>query len=453
MIWKMVIAVLLLAQSGFATTNTSASLSKADIQTAIDACAQNGDSVILPAGDVTWADSSPITTTKGMTMRGAGIDLSIIRRGSGTAQMMVFSSPGTNAVTISDITFECGPGNASFGVLSMGDSQSTSMSNLNFRVTRIKFSNIKGRAMTTFGWTRGVIDHCVFHSRTNDRPQAFTNYGLLRSSATGENTNNSSATVVLGTDVGYVYVEDCVWDFQYGGDGSLDMYADAHTVIRYNSFTNCNVFNAHELGNSRTATQWEYYMNQIWGLGPSGSSNSFTSMGDLRSGVGVVWSNSLTVTGYAFALPNPRLSFYRCSGTNVFPPWPAGYYPNDSVTGTNRLDGNNNSIVLGYPGLDMPGWGDPTTFTGTNSTQTKYGAYQWSNTFNGTNCTWDIHDFGLNTGLTNTPTGETIPTDQELMNLNRDYFNGIRPGYYPLIYPHPIILQQDYPNGYRARIR
>ena len=134
-------------------------------------------------------------------------------------------------------------------------------------------------------------------------------------------------------------------------------------------------------------------------------------------------------------------------------------YPKHDITGTNWMDGNRNSICLGYPALDMVGWGDPTTWYPDHCVQTFYGAYQWSNTLTlagvTTNLIWEVQLFGAtsnanhNVGLYGYH-GLKIPAPTDLIVENRDFFNYPRPGYTPAAYPHPLQAKNKSPADDRS---
>jgi len=80
--------VLGFATHGFAATITAASTSQSDVQAAINA-ANEGDTVVVPAGDSTWPGSAVtwtggVTVLKAITLQGQGIDKTFIRRDPAT---------------------------------------------------------------------------------------------------------------------------------------------------------------------------------------------------------------------------------------------------------------------------------------------------------------------------------------------------------------------------------
>src|SRR5574343_665084 len=84
------IALLLLANSARAATNTAATVARADVLTAYNACA-NGDTLEIPAGAASW--SSAITVAKAIRIIGAGTNSTIITNAA------FILKPATNLLT------------------------------------------------------------------------------------------------------------------------------------------------------------------------------------------------------------------------------------------------------------------------------------------------------------------------------------------------------------------
>lgn len=441
-----VLSIFLTAFSAVAATWNVSSLEWTNVSTVLSNVA-HGDTVILPRGTNVWTNGQSIYCAKGITLYGAGIDTTTIgvTNAATNQSAIIFPNTGTNKLDICYFTLDSSNCKVPYGMLAVGDSLNPLVgSNLNYRVHHMRFANCGSRGLVIFGWAQGVTFSSVFHSRTNDRPQPYTTYGPLRYG--DERTNAALFLPVFGSISNMTYVEDCIWDMKYGGDGALDGYADARFVVRYNVFTNGSApFSVHEYEGGRYATHWEFYKNLSVNTRTNDAGefydNNVTIISHLRGGVGVIWSNDIQSIGYVLAQPKPYLSYYAASGRNIF----TSYYddvPKVAVTGDRRWDGNTNVIAIGYPAMDQPGWGDPTTFTATNSSPTFYGCYSWSNRYtanfgaNWTNVNFIVQDFGGNAGLTNA-FGGPLPEPEDLIVENRDYFNDTqRPGYTPAAYPH-----------------
>lgn len=451
MIPRFVFLLLVLGLSVRAATYNAVSLSYADVASVLtNASLAHGDVVILPAGTNTWTESAPIVCLKGITIYGQGINSTRIIRSTSTAVMLYFTGSGTNRLDVSNFTLDSANIKCGFGLMGIGSDQTTSRSNLNYRVHNIWFDRVGQRGLVIWGWAQGVTYNCLFKAETNDRPQPYTVYGLLRNGTSRTNADPLGG-LTFGTITNLPYIEDCVWDHVYGGDGAADGYADARSVFRYNRMTNASApFSVHEYEGSRYATQWEFYGNIM----VTSNSSGVIASSHLRSGAGVVWSNTIITADYTMARPQPFLDYYAASGTNVFVNY---YYPdppasvsvggwrrwdaNWNFTGTNWASGGSQvGYPPGYPAMDQPGWGDPVTWSETNGLNTFYGCYAWSNTYKDqasspVNVEWIVRDWN-NSTLTNLFGGE-LPNPQDLIIEDRDFFNYPKPGYTPAPYPHP----------------
>lgn len=478
-----IIALILLFLSSEAqsATNTAASLSQSDIQTAITASSA-GDTVLLPSGTMSAWPDSPIIISKAISIIGAGQGycgsvqgalpgLTKFVAGTRTQQFFRFSAIPLNSTPwgISHICFDASGCSANAMVVVGG---AFSQTNNNFRVHHLSITNILQNGAYTLGQTEGVIDHCYFRDYGNFSCHGIEVDGFQRTGTEWTNSANATASWQLGHTNGFTYVEDCVFDFQYDNDAACELYWDGHLCFRYNFVTNssCGV---HENGTiSRSATVWEYYNNyvSVTNTGLEGTVNFLV----LRSGYGVVFSNTLFVAVSNSYDPVFRLLIYAASGTNVYGfgagnsdvtlcvggPYNNTYSCGVGVTGIYPVDGNSNSICLGYPHWDQPGYGDPSVWfsygatvgsPGGGSSQTFYGLYSWSNTFMGATWTNSVgygpKDFSNgdspqgsgNVGLISWRGADWLPTTTQLEQPGRDYFNDtIKPGYTPLVYPHPL---------------
>jgi len=433
--FPLILVLLASAASVLAATNQAASLAYSDVLAAVNASA-NGDTVVLPAGTVTW-ETETLSTAKRVMVEGAGIGLTRISRGSSSQSALFTFTGGTGQSAVwgvSHLTINGNAAKTSYGLISFG---SFTVTNRNFRFHHLQITNIVGRGILAIGRAEGVIDNCYFAMPYETSGQAVTIFGAQRSGA--DNTNNAkSATVVgLGQKEDFVYVENNVFDFAFKNDAAVELYYDAQAVLRYNTISNA-CFGVHENGlTTRSGTVWEVYGNRFYGKPDS----TAPTVGWLfiRSGWGVVYSNTVLST-YPSRVRSAVLMLYRASGTNVFP----SYYPVSAVTGTNRLDGNQNHITIGYPAWDQPGWGDPTVWSDTNSTHTFHGCYAWGNTENGDAVGFTVKDFSNggtgNQGLLAYDGVSDIPDSAALIQEGRDYFdNTPKPGYSPLAYPHPLV--------------
>lgn len=439
--------------SAHAATNVASSLAYSDVASAV-AASSSGDVVVLPAGEATWPTNKLAITTR-IRLIGAGAGLTTLKRGTETLYssnyyMVTFSGQGTDYATpygVSGITFDEEGSDTSYALLAMGTSLSST--NRYWRVTGCEFLNVKKRGIAVQGRSEGVIDNNYFTCPYNASAQALTILGFQRASAQVTNSANATGEVSLGTTNDFVYVENNRFNYAYDNDSMCELYWDAQAVVRYNYGTNCSL-GVHENGMSRAATVWEYYGNFISSTNGSGT----VAWLGIRSGWGVVYSNTILTTYPSFD-DRVRLKHYRASGTNVFAAYPVGYYPNNSVTGTNRFDGNTNTIVAGYPAMDQCGWGDPTVWFEDHGAQTFHGVYGWSNTVNGAESLLGPFDFcATSESVTNCNQyleawdGSPLPDTKMLIVEGRDFFNDTpKPGYIALPYPHPLVTVQNAPTN------
>ena len=411
----------------------------ADVQAAL-ALAHDGDSVALPCGSCRWTNET-LVVTKRIQLVGAGEDLTIIHRGTNKTSLIIFAKTVSDPQTlfgISNLTLDC-DGSSANNALCIGGGLGET--NRYFRVHHVKFKNMLRRGITTYGRVEGVIDHCLFHAPFDAAAQGVEVHGIRRAYSGGAATNNANSTtrIVLGQQKDFLYIEDCVFDYDYPNDSAVELYEDAEAVIRHNSITNTGI-GVHEYGMNRSGCAWEFYNNH--------TVNPAQGYITIRSGWGVIFSNVLDAPSDIAARPtsHPRLTVYRASGTNVFPAGPGAYVYDTGVTGTNRMDGNQNELVPGYPAFDQPGWGDPTVWSPTNGVQTLHGIYSWDNTCNGVDSPTVVYCPGsqsdadhANDGLFCYDGVRYLATPTQLIRQNRDFFNGIRkPWYRPLRYPHPL---------------
>lgn len=439
---------LMLGSALGAVTNTVADLEYATVSAAISN-ANHGDLIMLPSGSNSWSAYPTIYVTKQIRIRGQGQGLTILDRGTNTGRIFQFCTPNgnnpgrSNVFELGYMTLDCGSGLADALATFGGGLNNT---NRNFRFHHLTFERIKLRGIRVFGRAEGVIDHCQFNAPYNLNAQGHSVEGFQR--ATTEVTNSANATYdwPLGSLVDFVYVENNGYNFGYDNDGAWDTYWDGHAVYRFNNITNSNIA-VHENGASRAAMVYEFYGNYITNKS-FGTTNGVVNWLTLRSGYGVIWSNTIQSPNAAIVGPG-QITYYRASGTNV---WPANQVGNPqsypyNVTGTNKLDGNSNSVTIGWPAFDMPGWGDPAVFGPTNTVWTFHGVYSWGNTFNNTNVGLDPHEFCLtncNAGLIAYDGVSLVPTPHELMQNGRDYFNDtVKPGYTAAVYPHPLVTADN----------
>jgi hypothetical protein len=380
----------------------AASCARQDVQEAIDA-AQDGDTVLLPAGAATWTPldartPSVLISGKMITLQGAGMDKTVITDGSphAWASLALVIRGAGRPFRVTGVTFRKGTDARGANAISIADSR-------DWRVDHCRFDyNGSGGALFSYGDSFGVIDNCTI-------VRAYT---AINSNGRGD--ASWKMPLSLGT-ADAVYIEDCTF-IDVGPDGPTDAYAGARYVFRHNAVTKTDAVDSiggvghhgFDSGGYRSTFSCEVYGNTFTGDG--------WLFGRSRGGTGVIFDN--TVTGkVGFYL----LVYYRSSDREDIKRLCSGWGP--MCDGTNPLDGNEDET--GYPGRDQPG---RATDAGPGTPQLLEPVYEWGNTLNGEDADLQPQDLG----------GRSLDHIKE----GRDFYNDTkRPGYRPYPYPHPLRSQ------------
>lgn len=291
------------------------SCSQSDVQVAIGA-AQPGDIVSVPAGQCTW--TSKVFIPQGVTLRGSGIDLSVITANMRRAAVVLRSD-----ARLTGFSFNL-----------VGDSYGPAPRGTGWRVDHCKFESKTIRtgvypAGDGSYHPSGLVDNCEFiNTRVLVMGQANTQYTLWDQPS------------VIGT-ADAVYVEDSTFTFSVFGN-AIDANRAGRYVFRHNTVTDSSV-DCHSLqGDHRATRSWEIYNNQINQVNRAMWVPFF-----IRGGTGVVFNNILTGTWSKerITIDNVR-SFTtkhmsgRCNGSSV---WDG----NEAVTnGTGTHNGADNATTL-----------------------------------------------------------------------------------------------------------
>jgi hypothetical protein len=436
------------ARSSFATTINAASLSASAVQTAINS-AQDGDTVVIPGGSATWTTPCNVVG-KSITIQGAGIDLTTITRNitSTTTVGLNIDVGGGKFVTISGITFntvQSAPGIVSINANANG------VPTVQFRVHHCKFNctstggGANGRGLMISA-AYGLVDHCTF---TNTNAQGGQMLSIFMDSSFS--TCNTYHTPQFLGDQNSVVIEDCAFNAASRNDGAFDMYVGAKVTFRHNTVDNTFIGWHGFDSQYRSARSFEIYQNTFTFSTNAGVGNNIV----VRGGTGVIWGN--TFDSHWGSGPNGdgfiALQYQGAGHTFVRPRAfaPSSLWgsitsgPNfvaelgQTVSGSAKIDGNQvgpGKVDQGYPCLDQPGRGSfpvgnpgnwPTKSTG--YTDAQYQAldpiYQWNNNVN---------------GHTSSLCGYNVPETANYVKPNRDYYDNVaKPGYTPLVYPHPLI--------------
>jgi hypothetical protein len=460
-----------------AATLIASSCFQSDVQSAINA-ANDGDTVFVPPGTCTW--TSGISATKGITLAGAGIDKTIIKSGltNGTLLVLTVTSGSAN-LRITGFTFDAATGSDTWGLVMVNGIYTAPK----WRVDNCKFTNLYKRGMTAKGY--GIIDHCTFELKGNRSVQGIAIWHDGATSWTRSYTPGTSNAV---------YIEDCVFNFDYVGDGAFDAYQGARLVFRYNQ-VNGTVIGWHGYDSDTEGTHsFEVY------------NNTFNSSGraiHVRGGTGVVFNNTFTSSGSII-----QLNYYRSCYNPNYPEggWGSNIGPRcDGIesmhgneaeingdgfhTGSNGestlTDANKNwavnqwvniyiwnitdgskckitentstTVVCSLSGGTQNKWNTNDSYKITNgwpckrqpgmtTGDTKEPIYEWNNerTSGIPNVDWDVYD---GWGASCAASG---PATIDHIKVNRDFYNDTqKPGYNPFTYPHPLTQFLDPPKGLR----
>jgi hypothetical protein len=401
----------------WAATITAASCSRADVGIAVDRAA-NGDIVLVPAGSCTWPENLTITN-KYLTLQGAGIDQTIIIDGVGKAtypnipQVLVWVTNPGGLTRLTGMTFQGG----TITDIMAGGMVVIRGTSHQFRLDHCKFVPTKTPALFFYDYVLGVNDHNLFdvsaakgiavyaHHNTWNRPN--TNYG---DASWADYDSLGTERALFFEDNTFLNNQSAYW-YYYAVDG----WMGGRVVYRHNTFQ-ATVWANHGTesgGRQRGQRQFEVYNNNfIWDM-KAGGANSFPSLIGSRGGVGVVFNNTAKLTnGWTntfFDVTNLRVDM-------PYSPW--------GQCGTSSTWDENTSF--GYRCIDQVGTGMSDLLSGDSPTPVGFlhnavsPTYAWNNTINGVQ-------------------QKIVSRRPNNVVLNRDFFDAIKPGYTPYIYPHPLV--------------
>lgn len=364
--------IILSSGTSLAGTYYSASCSASDVNAAI-ARAAAGDTVMVPAGSCSW--SASVYLSKAITLRGGYGGVTTITGGT-----------------------------------------------LHFKSNDARFSNFTftGGNIEVSGCTRGLIDHITLNNSSSSLEFIHV-YGP-------DNAWSSDSTMGTAENI---FIEDCIFNGGGGSSQAVQGNYNARVVFRYNTVSGMK-FDMHGLWSNGSPN---YY--RVWTYPNIHSArhcevynNTFTSIYpwamELRGGTGVVFNNSITVTGGGDGIV---LREY-CTAVGT--------------------DGNCARCMCpaDYPLRDQIGRGKG---------QTLEPMYLWNNTANGkTVIGWRgsfdywpqaivfegqpsstcVSSCGSQVGYRYP--GDTMSDMTAIIKENRDYYISQKPGYTSYPYPHPL---------------
>jgi hypothetical protein len=410
--------VLLHSATALAATVTAATCGSTDVAKALNS-ARDGDTVAIPAGQCTW--TANVSTSKRLTIQGAGIGQTVLIDGVSKAtnpnipQMFMWSVPDTGLSRMTGITWRGGgvvdPNNS--GMIQIGGRAAQ------FRMDHNEFKPNGTKAVSVFGYVRGVIDHNIFDVSSGNGFGLYIFHNTWNLPGSDFGDASWAAPDTMGTAEA-LFVEDntfvnnqTVRPYQWANDG----WMGSRVVYRYNTYTNTLWANhgTETGGRWRSQRQFEIYNNTFSLTNGVG----YPSFIGIRGGTGVIYNNTATVTAGAFINQIADLSCFRQTDlTRSYAPW--GF-----CQGANAWDGNQDS--LGYPCFDQPGRGQGGLLSGFDPTsvgwprQAVSPIYAWNNTVNG--------------GTAKATVVSLAPVVAE----GRDFYHSVKPNYTAYQYPHPLV--------------
>lgn len=453
-----------------AASTIASSCSQYDVQTAISS-ASDRDTVIVPVGNCTW--SNQILISKGITLKGAGIDKTVIKSTSDKILRMEVAEPKSWRLT--GFTFTGGTGAAGIVIV-----VSTAK---NWRIDHVKFDNPVTQAINTNNSGYGLIDHCVFNLNGTIGIQ------MRHSEWNGKLYGDGSWADALyfGTEKA-LYIEDNTFSVAEGKmENVIDSVGGARWVFRNNAVINGNLttHGTETTGRDRSVRSYEIYNNTFNVTG-----SLYTTLIQLRGGTGVIFGNTATkyktlAQAVSFRDVHSFNVWGACDGTS-------NYDNNDGITYDvgNHTSGNGESIltngIKNWQVNEWIGYSLHNTTAGKSSIITSNTATTISvhpDVFNG-DLIWNngdgyeikksypcIDQVGMSTGnllsgnppvpigwsqLTLEPVYEwnntingvdaDIVSSSSHIQENRDYYNDTpKPGYIPYTYPHPLTVSPNPP--------
>jgi hypothetical protein len=343
---------------------TASSLSPTDVQTAIN-LANDGDTVVLPAGTSNWTSGISWTAPKNVTFKGAGTsntggeDQTIIvdNIASGTALMNITVN-STGSLRFTGITFKSGTGAVKDG----GTINFEGPGNVRIDHCHISASSNANYKAIRFGaGVFGVLDNSILDfTGTN----ALYFYNGRNEPGGGDWMGNyewSLPTNFGGTSS--FYIEDNIINGDVGGGPYstriFDGFTAAKVVVRFNNVSQSCLSETHDTGHSnddRGCRSQEIYCNRV-----SSSLNrdpNYTAV-TLGNGTGLVWGNSWgNVYKNIYLLKVTRKDNVTYGQTATPNGW--GYAGTEFNGVGSMWDGGTalgTDTLKGYPCLDQPGRG------------------------------------------------------------------------------------------------
>ena len=361
---------------GAPCTGASPSWTATPDAASVQACitsAVDGDTIHLSPGSATWTTTVDVPITKGLKIVGAGVGATIITHGVAGHMMTLGVQAGNSLLSVGNFTVNANDNtNIVFALYGVITGTTTPCLNC-YRFHHITVNNINSNVFNAIGDNaKGSEISGLFDHITCKKTLASGTPHCIRIDATSAVTDPTSDTAFtwplnMGTSH-MTHVEDSVIDYSGAGgaDGGVDNFNGSQIVYRKNTILGTELCGWHGSDSGRRGIHsFECYRNTLNGL------NVWPSGGNMRSGVGMTFENTLTNYTDAF-----NFSIYR------IPPGNGQVW--SVCDGTQAKDGNTGTgspRPLGYPFIDQTGWffgaGADPAFTLTPS-------YYWLNRLNST---------------------------------------------------------------------
>jgi hypothetical protein len=259
----------------------AASCALSDVQAAIN-ISQDGDTVLVPAGECIW--NSEVTIyykTIALIGNGSGIGgTKIIYGGSSHSLLEIDPGTKTGKVEITGFWFYGGDSDYWSGTaISFGGPKGWK----NLRIHHNVFENNKQWTIVGSAGTHGLIDQNTFKGSA---------HGII---FYGNGAEDWDEPLILGS-ADFFFVEDNYfdWDDWYGVTGAacMDMNKGGRVVFRHNTIK-YGFWETHDKARSGlvSANAYEIYNNDFW-------TNTTKWKGlDVSAGTGVIWGNTFTGGG------------------------------------------------------------------------------------------------------------------------------------------------------------
>jgi hypothetical protein len=386
---KLIVSFLFLCLSVapvFGATRTAASLSSADVQTALN-LAEAGDTVALPAGSTGWSSGVSRTVPANVTIQGAGTtatgggDQTVITDNYASGQPLLnLGVSSTGVFRLTGITFQSGTGTTKDnGTISISGPGTVRIDHC-----RLIASSTANYKMIAF-WSGvfGVLDHCILDFTGTDALYFYN--GRCGSGDWMGNLEWSLPTAFGSTN--YFYIEDNIinGDVSSGTYSSriFDGFTAAKVVVRFNNVSQTVLGETHATGHApddRGLRSQEIYCNKV--TSSLARDPNYTAL-DMGNGTTLLWGNTwdqVYKNIYLFKQTRKNNTTYGQTAT------PNGWgYSGTEFNGTGSMwDGGTalgTDTTLGYPCLDQPGRGQGDLITGgfPNKVNSTTGTIYWPN--------------------------------------------------------------------------